>query len=198
MIALWISVRAFFSGLWRFLGTPFGQRLMVVLIILAVFACGELHGFSRGVQSEKDAEDKRNIAAMDAAMKLSAAASKITAKTRADLEAANKRNADLTLELQKKVTTYVTPQADRACRIPVGYVLMRNAAGAGVDPLPPGSGGSVDADSGLVLSDLVKNDITNAAAFHAATNEIKAWRDWYVSQADIWNAKTTSVDTARP
>lgn len=194
MIAILVALKT----LWKFLGTPIGVWAMRIAICIALLVCGELHGFSRGVQHEKDAQAKRAAEDLKAAKKLTEASAKITAKAQADLETANQKNAALALKLQQKAKTYVTPTADRACRIPIGYVLMRDAAGAGDSPVSPASGQSLDADSGVVLSEVLQNDIVNATAFHAATNEITAWRSWYASQAAIWNAKTTSVETARP
>jgi len=198
MMSLWFDVVAMLKALWRFLGTPIGVWAMRIAICVALLACGELHGFSRGVQHEKDAQAKRAEQDRKAVKALTEASAKITAKAQVDLEAANQKNADLALELQKKAKTYVTPKDDSACRIPVGYVLMRDAAGSGDAPVSPASGQSLGTDSGVVLSEVLENDILNATAFRAATNEIKAWRGWYASQAASWNAKTTSVDTARP
>jgi hypothetical protein len=89
------------------------------------------------------------------------------------------------------VKTYVTPEADRRCVIPAGYVRLRDAAGAGVAVVPPAAGQSVDADSGLALSDLAENDIANAASFNLLLTEVKAWRGWYGAQTALFARQAT-------
>lgn len=93
---------------------------------------------------------------------------------------------------------YVTAEADRRCVVPDGYVRLRDAAGAGLPVVPPAAGGSVDADTGLVLSDLAANDLVNAAAFNACVAEVKAWRGWYPRQADLWSGSISANVKTQP
>lgn len=55
-------------------------------------------------------------------------------------------------DLVKEVPTYVTPAADAACPVPVGFVRVHDAAAAGVPPTGPGADGADDAASGIALS----------------------------------------------
>lgn len=182
------------TTIWTFLKSPIGRWICVAILVAGMLFAVRAEGYRAGKGAEQAAQAKRFDLASKAAQKVADASAKISSKALADLQAANARNAALTLQLQQKVPTYVTPQADRRCIVSRGYVELRNAAGAGVDPVPPAAGGSVDTDSGLVLSDLAQNDILNAAAFHTAVDEVKAWRGWYVAQADLWSKTIKAPD----
>jgi len=186
----------FLAKLWGFLKSPPGRWLAGLAGVLVIAVLIYQGGVSAGVDRERAANAKLVAAAMARAEKI-AKASEAISKTARDKHAADlARINDLTAKLQQKVPIYVTPQADRRCVIPAGYVRLRDAAGAGVDPVPPAAGGSVDADSGLVLSDLAANDLVNAAAFNTAIAEVKAWRGWYPAQADLWSKNTKAPDPA--
>lgn len=174
-------------ALLTFFKTPLGRALAGAAILILLAFLVYRSGVSAGVKAEKAANAKLVAAAMERAAEVSKASDAISKNARTAHEADLARIAELTTKLQQKVTTYVTPQADRRCVIPAGYVRLRDAAGAGLNPVPGAAGGSVDADSGLVLSDLAANDVTNAAAFNTAVAEVKAWRGWYAAQADLWN-----------
>lgn len=178
------------AKLWAFLKSPIGRWLVGIAGVLVILALIYQGGVSAGVDRERAANAKLVAEAMAQADKAAKASAAISETARRDHAADLARIADLTTKLQQKVPIYVTPEADRRCVIPAGYVRLRDAAGAGVDPVPPAAGGSVDSDSGLVLSDLAENDVTNAAAFHTAIAEVKAWRGWYAAQADLWKANT--------
>ena len=183
-------------AVWRFLKTPLGHALFFASGLMIIGALVYQGGVSSGVDREKAAEVKRVAVATREAARAAKASVAISSRAQQALNAALNHNVALTYQLQQKVPTYVSSQADRRCVISRGYVELRNAAGAGVDPVPAGAGGSVDADSGLVLSDLARNDITNAAAFHAAVAEVTAWRDWYVAQAALWTKTTRAPEPA--
>lgn len=180
------------AAAWAFMKSPLGRYLAigagVVLTLFLIYRAG----ISHGVGQERAVNAKLLAAAEARALKVARASDKISADARDRHAADAAQIAELSAQLQQKVTTYVSPASDRRCTIPVGYVRLRDAAGAGVDPVPAASGGSVDADSGLVLSDLARNDVTNAAAFHTAVAEVKAWRGWYVAQADLWSKNATA------
>lgn len=58
------------------------------------------------------------------------------------------------------------------------------------------AGQSLDADSGLVLSDLAANDLVNAAAFRTAVQEVIAWRSWHAAQAALWSKNIKAPEPA--
>jgi len=169
-----------------FLRSPPGRALLIVAALIAALVASHWSGYRAGAAHEVQAQAVRDAEAAGRVAVIQARSAKISADAR-ERHAADLALIDaLSLQLQQKVKTYVTPQADRRCIIPVGYVRLRDAAGAGVDPVPGPAGGSLDADSGLVLSDLAANDIANAAAFNAAVQEVRAWRGWHAAQAELW------------
>lgn len=185
------------SALWAFLKSPLGRWLAGMAILLLLAFAVYRSGVSAGAAHEK-AEYAKLVAVANArAAKVVKASTTISEIARRDHAADLIRIADLTTKLQQKAPTYVTHEADRRCVVSRGYVELRNAAGAGVAPVPAAPGGSVDADSGLVLSDLAANDITNAAAFRTAVAEVTAWRGWYAAQAELWTKNTTRVEATQ-
>ncbi|WP_395443550.1 hypothetical protein [Caulobacter sp. UC70_42] len=180
------AIIAVWSKLWAFTKSPLGRRVAVALAV-ALALLGIHHaGYSAGVKHEQ-AEYAKSIAkAEKKAAETKKKSDAITVKVSTDLATANARIATLSTQLKSEIPRYVTPQADRRCIVSAGYVELRNAAGAGRSAVPEGAGRSLDADSGLVLSDLAENDIANATAFNTAIAEIKAWRAWYSLHADLW------------
>ncbi len=171
-----------------FLRSPLGKFAAIALaVILALWGVHHV-GYSVGIK----ANEARHVKALEKAQKRVLEAEKqgrdITDRERAKLALANQKIDTLTNQLRKELPRYVSPQADRRCTIPAGYVLLRNAAGTGEPPIPGPSGQSLDADSGLALSALAENDIENGRSFQAAIAEIEAWRAWYVQQAETFNA----------
>lgn len=184
-------------ALWRILSRPPGRYIASALVVLAALIWVHADGYRAGQTAERQAAASREVAAARQLGRMTRATAAISARARSEHAAALAQIDTLTLKLQQKVPTYVSREADRRCVVPVGYVRLRNAAGAALDPVAPAAGGSLDADSGLVLSDLSANDVANAAAFNAAIQEVKAWRAWYDLQADLW-AKSIRAPTAEP
>ena len=169
-----------------FLRSPTARALLVIAALITALVASHWSGYRAGAAHEVQARAARDAEAAGRVAVIQARSAKISADARERHAADLARIDALTVQLQQKVKTYVTPQADRRCVIPVGYVRLRDAAGAGVDPVPGPAGGSLDADSGLVLSDLAANDIANAGAFNAAVQEVRAWRGWHAAQAELW------------
>lgn len=180
-----LMLKGFGSTLWRFGKSPAGRYILAALAVMLALFLVRAEGHRAGVRAEQAAQGERDAAAGRRIAKLQADSARISRDARTKNDQARADIAALTIKLQQKVPTYVSPQADRRCVVPVGYVRLRDAAGAGVDPVPGTAGGSLDADSGLVLSDLAANDLTNAAAFRTAVDEVKAWRGWYAAQAEL-------------
>lgn len=174
-----------------------GGAALALAIGVGIGAGGYMVGREHGVLAEKAAEAARIAEAGRKVAKVEKGGREISADVANDLAASKARIATLTVQLQQKVPSYVTSKADRGCIIPDGYVRVRDAAGANVAVVPPGPGGSIDADSGLVLSDLAANDIVNASAFNQCVAEVKVWRGWYPRQADLW-AKNIKVPDLEP
>lgn len=170
-----------------FIRSPLGKYAIAALAVILILLGVRHMGYSAGVKHEQAAYAKALEKAEKRAAKTKATSDAITTKISTDLASANAKIATLSTQLHQETKAYVSNQADRRCIVSNGYVELRNAAGSGSSPVPPASGESRDADSGLVLSDLAENDIANATAFRSAVAEIDAWRDWYSRQADLWN-----------
>lgn len=98
-------------------------------------------------------------------------------------------------QMEGTLHAYITPVADSRCVLPVGAVLFHDAAARGA-PFQSGAdlsrtaGGSVDANSGIRLSDAFGtvgwNYAGAQAALSAAIAEVTAWRNWYVAQRALF------------
>jgi hypothetical protein len=78
--------------------------------------------------------------------------------------------------LTKEIPVYVTPHADAACTVPVGFVRVHDAA-ASKDL--PGPAGTADAQpSGLALSAVAGTVVDNYATCHAAIEQLNALQSW--------------------
>ncbi len=174
------------AAAFAFLRSPLGKYGAIALAV--VLALWGIHhaGYRSGVKHEQAQYAKALAKAEKKALETKKASDAITAKVSGDLASANLRIATLSTQLKSEIPRYVSHEADRRCVVSNGYVELRNAAGGGRAAVPEGPGRSFDSDSGLVLSDLAENDITNATAFNSAVVEIKAWRRWYADQADLW------------
>lgn len=169
---------------------PYLKPIAGVLLVLATLAAVLFAVHHKGYQSGVKAREAEHAEALARAEKLvketSEASDRITAKAKSDLALSLAKIEDLSNQLHKETPRYVSPKADRACVVPAGYVLLRNAAGTGSAPVPESAGRSLDADSGLALSAIAQNDIENGRSFQSAVEEIKAWRSWYGRQAELW------------
>lgn len=169
-----------------FLRSPLGKYGAIALAV-ALALWGIHHaGYSAGVKHQRAEYTQAFAKAEKKAAETKKASDAITTKVSGDLASANARIATLSTQLKTEIPRYVSHEADRRCIVSNGYLELRNAAGRGGTPVPEAAGGSRDADSGVVLSDLAENDIANATAFRSATAEIEAWRRWYMAQADLW------------
>lgn len=75
--------------------------------------------------------------------------------------------------ITKEVPVYVTPTADAACAVPVGFVQLHDAAAAGVTPA--GTAGDPDAPApGVTLSAVAEATAANYGQYHAAAEQVTA------------------------
>lgn len=176
---------AFLGPVGRFLKPYAGYLLIAALVALALWGVHN-QGYREGVKAKEAEYAKALKEAEKKVAETTKASDAITAKAKGELALSLAKIDELSNQLHKETPTYVSPKADRACVIPAGYVLLRNAAGTGSAPVPSSSGQSLDADSGVALSTIAENDIENGRSFQAAIAEIGAWRAWYVQQAELW------------
>lgn len=75
--------------------------------------------------------------------------------------------------ITKEVPVYVTPTADAACAVPVGFVHIHDAAAAGI--APTGTAGDPDAPAaGVALSVVAETTAANYGQYHAAGEQVTA------------------------
>lgn len=70
----------------------------------------------------------------------------------------------------KEVTRYVSPEADAACTVPVGFVRMHNAAAA--NQPDPSLGAADAAPAGIALSTASETIATNYTTCHANAEQL--------------------------
>lgn len=155
----------------------------LVLTHSAAYAIGRSHG----VEAEKRAEAKRLEQAQKAIAKREAKAEQVTDKVADQLTETRAEIRYRTQYLVKEVPTYVTPEADRSCTVPLGFVRLHDAAASGSEAsLPGASGGSVDAPSGVELSAVAETVAANYGTAFGWRAEALAWREWYEQQKAAW------------
>lgn len=91
--------------------------------------------------------------------------------------------------ITERIPVYVTPEADRQCLVPVGFVRLHDAAAAGsAATLPDGPGESADAPSGVALSAVGDTVVGNYASCAATRAQVIGWQTWYAEQRKAWEA----------
>lgn len=187
--------KAFLDGLIHFAKTPAGRILLLIVIGAGLFAGGEFHGHARGVADEKAAEAKRLKAAQPAIAKVNAGGVAITRKTEEQTTAAVERIKVVYRDLIKEVPTYVTPEADRRCDLPVGFVRLHDQAAAGLPQVSAPAGDVRDAPSGVPLSAASGVIVGNYGVAYQWRERAVACETWAASQADLWNTNIRTVTT---
>ncbi len=83
--------------------------------------------------------------------------------------------------ITKEVPVYVTPTADAACAVPVGFVHIHDAAAAGI--APTGTAGDPDAPAaGVTLSAVAETAAANYGQYHAAAEQVTALQHLVIQQ----------------
>jgi len=93
---------------------------------------------------------------------------KFNAVTLADTKATEKR--------LNEVESHVTPKADAACPVPLGFVRVFNDAAHG--SVPPAAAGADDAPSGVTLSEVAKASVQNDGEYDKLADQLTALQDW--------------------
>lgn len=95
--------------------------------------------------------------------------------------------------------SFVSPQADSACTVPVGFVRLHDvSAQERSDPARPTEGPAVserrpsdaNAPSGIALSAVAATVSTNYAECTARLEVIDAWQHWYEDSLSAWRRAT--------
>lgn len=82
----------------------------------------------------------------------------------------------------ERIPSYVTSNADAACRVPIGFVQSHDAAW-GMPGVPLPVVGLVEADSGIPLSRVSRTNAENAGTCREIRAELEAAREWYRNEA---------------
>ena len=92
----------------------------------------------------------------------------------------------VTRTIIERVPEYVTLEADAKCVVPVGAVVLLNAAASG-NPPPAGTPGEpIDAPSGVDLSEVVRVTTENYGTYHEVVAQLIGWQEWYARIEKDW------------
>lgn len=153
------------------------------------------HWIDLGVSRERAAEAARLKAAKPAIDRVEKGGAEITAATEQHTQAEAERIRVVYRDLIKEVPAYVTPEADRRCDLPVGFVRLHDQAVAGLPEVPAPAGDVRDAPSGIALSAASGVIVGNYGVAHQWRERAVACETWAASQADLWNK---NIRTATP
>lgn len=191
----WLAIKTF-------LATPLGRWCAGVLggvALLAAIAGGvawlRIHWINEGVAQEKLAEAQRLTAAKPAIERVEKGGADITAKTEQHTQVATERIRIVYRDLIKEVPTYVTPEADRRCDLPLGFVGLHDQAAAGLPQVSAPAVDLRDAPSGIPLSAAAGVIVGNYGVAYQWRERAVACETWAASQADLW---TTNIRTVTP
>lgn len=162
----------------------------LALTLSAIITTFGIHQFHRGAESVREAEAQRLIAEQKRIAGKEAKASEISEHVAADLTKARVEIQYRTKTLIEKVPVYVTQAADDHCSVPVGFVMLHNAAASGSPPsLPSAPGGPLDGPSGVPLSAVAETVVANYGVGLDYRAEVMAWRAWYAEQKAEWDRR---------
>lgn len=94
----------------------------------------------------------------------------------AEFEAVRVTIAEDTRNRLNQVENHVSPQADAACPVPLGFVRVWNDAAHG--PIPEPTAGPDGAPSGVALSAVGKTHVENAGQYDQIVNQLTSLQNW--------------------
>lgn len=165
---------------------------------VAAFALGAVvagAGAAMGVWRIRDgmeasAERDRATAAAKAARAVVASTHKAAVVTEGVTQATEARREAVRTEYRtiiERIPVYVTPEADRAVSVPVGFVRLHDAAAGGsAATLSDRAGEPADTPSGVALSAVAGTVVGNYAQCRDWREQLIGWQDWYAAQAAAW------------
>ncbi|MDR7232065.1 Na+-transporting methylmalonyl-CoA/oxaloacetate decarboxylase gamma subunit [Caulobacter sp. BE264] len=168
---------------------PIAGVLLVLATLAALLFAVHHRGYQSGVKAEQDAQaervEKAKKRVKEGDKRANAANTAIATKHVQTVEKIRWRTETLT----KEVTVYVPQTVDRVYRLPAGLVRVHDAAASGSD-LPAAPGGSVEEPSDVTPSQFATAIVGNYGTCRVWESEALTWRNWYVTQRDIYNATT--------
>tara|TARA_R110002124_G_scaffold173690_4_gene341314 strand:- start:8540 stop:9100 length:561 start_codon:yes stop_codon:yes gene_type:complete len=140
-----------------------------------------------------EAAHQAQLAAVAKALRIERAQADTSDRIAAEAAEAQTQIRTVTRTLIKEVPVYVTPDDDRRCVVPVGFVRIHDAAAAGIRPLPDPAGRPDDAPSGLALSAVAGTVVENYAGTCAANaRQLSDLQAWVRAQAAVMNGPPPS------
>lgn len=92
-----------------------------------------------------------------------------------------KETSDVTL---KAIPTLISKDADAACAVPNGFVVLHDSAAKG--EVPDTSGDANEKASGVKISEVGKTVTENYATCHQNAEQLKSLQEWLVEQQRIY------------
>jgi hypothetical protein len=151
----------------------------IVLLIGSVYLYG---GY--GTEMKWRAEAAKLKADMDRKVALSEKSSKQIVTKYITKTKVVKEKGDV---IVKKVTEYITKDADAKCVIPKSFVVLHDSAAK--NEVPDTSTGIDGSPSGIKLSTVGETVTINYNNYHQLSEQLKALQDWVSSQEKIYNGK---------
>lgn len=173
------GAKSFLSAALAFFSKPPGIYIgIAIAFILSLWWFGQ-HEFNRGEAAIAAANAK-------AAVKIETLQHQITVNVGMKFDAVKLADTQATAKRLDEVNTHVTPKADAACPVTLGFVRVFNGAAHGSVPDP--AAGTDDSPSGVELSDVAKTTVSNDGLYDQVVDQLKLLQSW-VSQQEAANPK---------
>lgn len=168
-----------------------GYALMAAVMLAAGFASGwTVRDWKAGREDANRAEAQ--IVYRDRIIEREREQADVTSAVETKAAEAQVQIRTVTQTIIKEVPVYVPAEADAACVVPRGAVVLLNAAAAG-EPLPesagePDAAAANAAPSGIALSRLVGVTAENYGSYQSVARQLVDLQDWIRQQQAVTNA----------
>lgn len=171
-----IIISSFFAVL-----IPIHLRFIVRIVLLIVLSLGffmEGAIWNEQQWAIKVAEMKKDITELDAK------SSKVTTKVVVKYIERYNNTKEIGDEITGKTEEIISNASNNNCVIPVGAVMLHNAA-ATKTPLPDTTGAANEAASGVELTDYSKTVTNNYTKYHILSEQLKSLQEWIIEQKKL-------------
>jgi hypothetical protein len=147
--------------------------LCAVGVVMGIYWTGHEAG-AKSVQVKWDAERlKQQDAARKETGRTASVATQVEVKYVDRIRTVVKQGQGVVRE----VPVYVSPSANAHCTVPVGFVLLHDAAASGA---PAGTAGNLDAPApGVALTDVANAVTENYGSCQILAEQVKGWQEFY-------------------
>lgn len=157
---------------------------LILGVVLAFLAFGTA-GYFKGRHDNEAAHIAAALEAEKKVVKDVVASNAITEAVAEKTEAKVAQVREVTRTIVKWRTEYVTKKDDAACTIPVGFVLVHDAAARG-ETLSDPAGKLDDRPSDVALSDATDVIAENYGTYKELATKYIGLRDWVREQQALW------------